>query len=128
MYIDIDGVKISFIGVKKLGLIDPLISTEYVDIATDRDIGVMKLVTLPARREMKDYVDVYYICQKYVLNDLISLIPKKYGVEQNVFVLQKALLYIDDLLDNVVFIDKKISAKEIQKYFQKIIKKQNLLQ
>jgi len=82
----------------------------------------MKLITIPARREMKDYVDLYYISKHYEISELIHLIPQKYGAEQNIFILQKALLYIDDLLDNVVFIDKKISAKEIQKHFQKLTK------
>lgn len=122
LYIDIDGVKISFMGVKKLALIDAPIVTEYFDIATDKDVGIMKLITIPARREMKDYVDLYYISKHYDMSELIHFIPQKYGVEQNIFVLQKALIYIDDLLDNVVFIDKKISAQEIQKHFHTIIK------
>lgn len=121
LYIDMDGVKISFIAVKKLTLIDKLIQTDYFDMVTDRDIWVMKLITIPARRETKDYVDLYYITQKYDINELISLIPKKYWSEQNIFVLKKALLYIDDLLDNVTFVDKKISTKDIQKHFKKLI-------
>jgi hypothetical protein len=67
-------------------------------------------------------VDLYYITQTYDLNKLISYIPKKYWAEQNIFVLKKSLLYIDDLVDNVTFIGKKIMIKDIQKYFKKIIK------
>lgn len=122
LYIEIGEVKVSFIAVKKLSLIDPLISTPYFDIATDKDIWVMKLITIPARREMKDYVDLYYISQKYTINELISLIPKKYWVEQNIFVVKKSLLYIDDLIDNVTFVKKWITAKEIQKHFKKMVK------
>ncbi|MFA5748283.1 MAG: nucleotidyl transferase AbiEii/AbiGii toxin family protein [Candidatus Absconditabacterales bacterium] len=122
LYIDVNGVKVSFMAVKKLTLIDNLISTEYFNIATVKEIGIMKLITIPARRETKDYVDLYYITQTYDLNKLISYIPKKYGAEQNIFVLKKSLLYIDDLVDNVTFIGKKIMIKDIQKYFKKIIK------
>lgn len=122
LYIDVNGVKVSFMAVKKLTLIDNLISTEYFNIATVKEIGIMKLITIPARRETKDYVDLYYITQTYDLNKLISYIPKKYWAEQNIFVLKKSLLYIDDLVDNVTFIGKKIMIKDIQKYFKKIIK------
>ena len=52
LYISVDGVKISFIWVKKLTLIYPLISTPYFDIASDKEIGIMKLITIPARREL----------------------------------------------------------------------------
>lgn len=122
LYIDIDGVKISFIAVQKLALIDELIQTDYFDIASDIDIWVMKLVTIPARREFKDYVDIYLICQKHNIETLIWLIPGKYSNSQNIFVLKKALLYIDDLLDNVTFIKEAIDVKKIQKFFQKEIK------
>ena len=122
LYIDIDGVKISFIAVQKLALIDDLIQTEYFDIASDIDIWVMKLVTIPARREFKDYVDLYLICQKHNIETLISKIPEKYWHSQNIFVLKKALFYIDDLLDNVTFVKDSIDVKKIQKFFEKQIK------
>ncbi len=92
LYIDVDWVKISFIAVRKLSLIDSLISTPYFDMATDKEIWIMKLITIPARRELKDYVDLYYICQKHNINELIQYIPTKYWVDQNLFVLKKALL------------------------------------
>jgi hypothetical protein len=38
----------------------------------------MKLITIPARRELKDYVDLYYLTKKYDINELIDLIPIKY--------------------------------------------------
>ncbi len=122
LYIDIDGVKISFIAVQKLALIDELIQTDYFDIASDIDIWVMKLVTIPARREFKDYVDLYLICQKHNIETLIWLIPTKYSNSQNIFVLKKALLYIEDLLDNVTFVKDPIEVKKIQRFFQKEIK------
>lgn len=122
LYIDVDGVKISFIAVQKLSLVKNLIPTDYFDIASDIDIWIMKLVTIPARREFKDYVDLYLICQKHNIEDLIYLIPQKYWISQNIFVLKKALLYIEDLLDNVTFIKDPIDTKKIQKFFQKEIK------
>jgi len=64
----------------------------------------MKLAVIPARREMKDYVDLYYICQDHSIDELIELVKVKYNKEINLWVLKKALLYTDDLLDNVVFV------------------------
>ncbi len=74
LYIDIDGVKISFIAAKKLTLVDKLIETPYFNMISDKEIGVMKLVAIPARRELKDYLDLYYITQQHKINDLINLI------------------------------------------------------
>ena len=121
LYISVDWVKISFIWVKKLTLIYPLISTPYFDIASDKEIGIMKLITIPARRELKDYVDLYYLTKKYDINELIELIPQKYWAKQNLFVLKKALLYTEDLLENVEFIGKPISLKTMKKHFEEVV-------
>jgi len=121
LYISVDWVKISFIGVKKLTLIYPLISTPYFDIACDKEIGIMKLITIPARRELKDYVDLYYLTKKYDINELIELIPQKYWAKQNLFVLKKALLYTEDLLENVEFIGKPIPLKTMKKHFEEVV-------
>ncbi len=121
LYISVNGVKISFIWVKKLTLIYPLISTPYFDIASDKEIGIMKLITIPARRELKDYVDLYYLTKKYDINELIELIPQKYWAKQNLFVLKKALLYTEDLLENVEFIGKPIPLKTMKKHFEEVV-------
>ena len=121
LYISVDWVKISFIWVKKLTLIYPLISTPYFDIASDKEIGIMKLITIPARRELKDYVDLYYLTKKYNINELIGLIPQKYWAKQNLFVLKKALLYTEDLLENVEFIGKPIPLKTMKKHFEEVV-------
>ena len=121
LYIDVDWVKISFIAVKKLTLVGDMIETPYFNMINDKEIGVMKLVVIPARRELKDYLDLYYITKKHKINDLINLIEKKYWLKQNLFVLKKALLYTDDLLENVTFIWNPISIKDIKKHFTKIV-------
>lgn len=121
LYVDVSGVKISFIAVNKLSLVDNIITTPYFDMVSDLEIWVMKLVAIPARRELKDYVDLYYICQKYDINDLIDKIYTKYWIHQNLFVLKKSLLYVDDLLENVSFLGKSVDISTIQKFFKKIV-------
>lgn len=53
-----------------------VVETEYFDVASDFDIWVMKLVAITHRASYKDYVDLYYILQKYSLKELIASIQK----------------------------------------------------
>lgn len=73
-----DNVKISFFATPWIKQLNPFVKTEYFDVASDFDIWVMKLVAITHRASYKDYVDLYYILQKYSLKELIASIPKKY--------------------------------------------------
>ena len=59
-------------------LIAPLIISEEILLASVEDIGLMKLDTLLSRAARKDFYDLYFICQKVPLRQLLDLAPQKY--------------------------------------------------
>jgi len=92
-----DVVKISFF---KLGYNNflSLVETQHFDLASIKEIGVMKLLAL-FRATYKDYVDLYYILKIYDLNELITIAEQKHpDFEKTIYL--KALLSFDDV-DNM---------------------------
>jgi hypothetical protein len=87
-------IKLSFF---KLGYenIFPLVCTEHFNIANILEIGIMKVLALP-RASYKDYVDLYYIMNKYELCELMSASKKKHD-DFNEAVYLKCLLSFQDL-------------------------------
>ncbi|OGQ08887.1 MAG: hypothetical protein A3G32_09730 [Deltaproteobacteria bacterium RIFCSPLOWO2_12_FULL_40_28] len=92
-----EGVKISFFCV-----VDPFIfkTVEYpiFFLANIQDIALMKLIAISSRGSRKDFIDLQTILRHgYRLQDLLNLIPKKYGKERgNTYHILKSLTYFDD--------------------------------
>ena len=75
-----------------------LVETQHFDLASIKEIGVMKLLAL-FRATYKDYVDLYYILKIYDLNELITIAEQKHpDFEKTIYL--KALLSFDDV-DNM---------------------------
>lgn len=122
LYITVNKVKISFIAVEQLKLIKEPYETPYFFLAHEYDIGVMKLATIIQRAEFKDYVDLYYILQKYTLDQLLSGVYQKYHHTINDLLIKKTLLYLEDIKENVDFLGKPINKKTIKIFMKKLFK------
>jgi predicted nucleotidyltransferase component of viral defense system len=59
-------------------LMSPIIEKEGLRLASIEDIGLMKLDALLSRASRKDFYDLYFICQKLHLRQLLDLAPQKY--------------------------------------------------
>ena len=59
-------------------LVAPLVETEGLRLASMEDIALMKLDALLGRAARKDFYDLYFICQKIPLRQLLDRAPKKY--------------------------------------------------
>jgi len=59
-------------------LVEPLGEAEGVGLASVTDIGLMKLDALLGRASRKDFHDLYAICQRIPLRNLLDLAPLKY--------------------------------------------------
>ena len=55
-----------------------LSQAEGIALASVADIGLMKLDALLARASRKDFHDLYIICQRMTLRELLDLAPRKY--------------------------------------------------
>ena len=70
-------VRIGFYGYG-YDLVAPLITTPAAKLASIEDIALMKLDALLARAARKDFYDLYFICQKMSLHQILNLAPQKY--------------------------------------------------
>lgn len=101
----------------------------------NEDITAMKIATIVQRGTKRDFVDIYYLLEKYPLKKIISFTLKKYPSYQKMLLL-KALIYFKDAEKEeerreIEVFDKDFSwekakekiLREVRKYQLKMIKK-----
>lgn len=92
----LDDVKLTFIRYE-YPILFPLIDWDGVKLADERDIACMKIDAISSRGSKKDFVDLYFLLEKYSLSELFSFFEKKYShIEYNKSHLLKSLVYFDD--------------------------------
>ena len=118
----IDDVKISFFSYP-YKILDEFINTKYLQIASIKDIGCMKLSTITSRSTIKDYVDLYYILKQKKIDELLSGCSEKFPQLDRMLIL-KSLVYFNDIEDTPLrFMEnKEIKLDDIKDYFEKLVK------
>jgi predicted nucleotidyltransferase component of viral defense system len=92
----LDGVRVSFLKYRYSLLFD-LIDFEKIKLADERDIVAMKIDAISSRGSKKDFIDVYFLLEKYSLNEMIGFFEKKYSsVKFNKLHILKSLTYFED--------------------------------
>ena len=117
-----ENIKLSFFAYKYL-LLNPLISEEYIRLASVEDIACMKLSAIVSRSREKDYVDLYYILQDNKLVKLLWLSQKKFpSLDANLII--KSITYFDDIVEEAIIFknNKNISLDEIKTFLLKAVK------
>lgn len=93
-------IKISFF-THKYPMIKPLAASEYFNLCSVEDIACMKMLAVTTRSVTKDYVDMYFILQKFELLDLLSFSENKYPLLDRNLIL-KSLVFFDDMTDEPI--------------------------
>jgi len=75
--------------------IGPVIYSNKVRLASDKDIAAMKLSAISGRGSKKDFIDLYFILQRYSLSEVIGFYNDKYP-DGSVFMVLKSLSYFED--------------------------------
>ena len=94
----LNGVKISFFEYPY-----PLISAkaeykENIYLAGIPDIAAMKLEAIGSRGSYKDFIDIYFLLQKYSLREMLGFVRNKFAnIDYNETHLLKALTYFEDV-------------------------------
>lgn len=116
-----DQIRVSFFCIKDR-LLEPLIETPYLNLATLTDIACMKMTAL-LRAELKDYIDLYYLFKEMPLGQVLDNCVNKYD-EFNVMVYLKALASFDDIKETkILFVKgKTIFLSVIKKDFNRRIR------
>ncbi len=76
------GVPVGFYGYG-FPAVAPFLLADNIRLASMADIGLMKLDALLARASRKDFYDLYAICQKIPLRQLLDLAPQKYAATRD---------------------------------------------
>jgi len=96
-----------------------------IKVADSRDIGCMKISAIASRGSKKDFIDLFFICQKIIsLEKLLKLFAKKYkSVNYNIMHILKSLVYFEDAeKDPMPKMIIPISWKEIKEFFKREVK------
>lgn len=110
-------------------LLFPFQDLGNIKVAESRDIGCMKISAISSRGIKKDFVDLFFICQKIIsLEELLELFKKKYkSVDYNMIHILKSLIYFEDAeKDPIPKMIIPILWEEIKNFFKKEIERMNL--
>jgi predicted nucleotidyltransferase component of viral defense system len=117
-----DEIKISFFEYDYC-LIAQVVESEYMILASIPDIACMKLSAICSRSLYKDYLDLFFIFQKFSLSQLLQFCKDKFpSLDEQVIL--KSLLYFEDIEMEPVIIKNglEVSLAEIKSVFTKIVK------
>jgi predicted nucleotidyltransferase component of viral defense system len=91
-----DDVKVSFLEYK-YPLVGDFLEFDQVKVASLEDIACMKLSAISSRGSKKDFIDLYFILQKFGLGELLALFEKKFkGVDYQMSHILKSLVYFEE--------------------------------
>lgn len=116
-------IKISFFAYP-YKLVKPLFDEKFFKMASVEDIACMKLSAIISRSVLKDYVDLYFILQKFELKKLLDLSEEKFPTVDSNLVL-KSLVYFEDVQEEPIIYKhgNDVSFKTIKKYLLETVKK-----
>lgn len=113
-------IKVSFFKYR-YKLLENVIHTEHMDIASLSDIACMKLNAICNRNTLKDYVDLFIILKQRNLEELFILVKQKMP-ELDLILILKSLVYFDDIVDEpIIFKLAPISLEEIKREITKLV-------
>lgn len=92
----LDNVKIQFLHYP-YRLLERKVDFDGISLSSLIDIACTKLITVSSRGSKKDFIDIYYLLQKYDLNTLFAKLKEKYPeTDYNQLHLLKSLVYFVD--------------------------------
>jgi predicted nucleotidyltransferase component of viral defense system len=78
-------------------LLQPVVESEGLRLASPTDIGLMKLAAVNSRGTRRDFVDLYCLRDLVTLDQLLDLVPLKYADRPNFLAVAiRALAYFED--------------------------------
>ncbi len=96
-------------------LLATLQETPELMLARYPDLAAMKLAAIRSRHVQKDYIDLYFILQKFSTHEVCSFFFEKFGHVITESLLRKYLTYFDDIEPTDIRMHHDISWEEIQK-------------
>ena len=95
----IDDVKVDFVNYTYPWLQNQLL-IDGIRLAGIEDIAAMKLAAITGRGSRKDFIDLYFLFQKFNLNELLDFYKKKY-FDGSEYLVLKSLTYFTDAENDI---------------------------
>lgn len=93
-----------------------------ISIDSLEDIGANKFMTVTQRTEVKDFVDLYFLLQKFTFWDLFYFVKKKFRVELDFVWIAAHFLKVNNF-DKMPRMIVPLTLKELQDFFKEQAKK-----
>ncbi len=90
----IEGVKVDIVNYPYPWIDEPFLKDGIV-MASQKDIAAMKLAAIAGRGTKKDFIDIFFLMQKFSMGEILSFYEEKYS-DGNIFLVLKSILYFDD--------------------------------
>ena len=126
----IRGIKVDFVNYP-YRWIDGMIMDGDIRMAGFRDIAAMKINAITGRGTKKDFVDLFFLLQRFSFSEMVEFYLKKF-TDANLFLALRSLIYFEDAdKGQVDMLDKKHSwqkmKKEIVRQYNEYLANNNLL-
>ncbi len=100
----------------------PLVSTQYLPLASILDIAADKAHTLGRRVVWRDYVDIYFLLEQFSLEKIIEVAKKKFNGDFNDALFLEQLVYFKNLeIVPIEYINRPVTEEEIKKKLQQVV-------
>ncbi len=87
----INEIKVDFVSYK-YPLLDNCLVVDNIRMLSTKDIAAMKLSAIAGRGSKKDFIDLYFLLEKFSLAEILSFYTQKYH-DGSAFMVQKSLTY-----------------------------------
>jgi predicted nucleotidyltransferase component of viral defense system len=120
---NINGVKVDFIHFK-YPFQNPILEKDSIRLASIEDIAAMKLDAIAGRGNKKDFFDLYFLLEKFSIEQLLGFYTEKYP-HQTTFHMVRSLTYFEDaeIQPDPIVINTNITWKMVKKQIENTIKK-----
>lgn len=93
-FMNINGVKVDIVSYPYEWIDEPIVENGIV-LASIKDIAAMKISAITNRGTKKDFVDLFFLLQRFTLTEILGLYSQKYSDSQ-LFTVIRSLTYFED--------------------------------
>ena len=89
-----------------------------IEIDSLFDIAINKLATVNQRSSVKDFVDLYYLLDKFTVWDLIQGVKVKFRIEIDYWILASDLIFVVEKFDYLPRMIKPLTLEELKIFYR----------
>jgi hypothetical protein len=123
----VNGIKVDFVNYTYPWIEEAKV-VDGIRLASNKDIGAMKLNAIAGRGSKKDFIDLYFLLQEFSIEELVQFYENKYH-DGSSFMVLKSLTYFEDAeKQEMPIMYKKVTWPEVKQSIQKSVNSYNSIQ